>query len=135
MFFSWYVIIIAHEHLLHVSASKNFRLHFRAAWVRDGQGLIDMSFQSTVYASDEVYVRTAGGISICCKLAETIQLGNHSRMAVFSQLTLPFAHTSFPLSLLYTQTQESWQQDPFPFNPLNLTNITYNQYYYYCFKS
>lgn len=65
---------------------------------------------------------TVGGISTCVELAQPMQLGLRT-VAVFSLA-----------DLLNKQTQkESCQRDPLHFNPLNLTNLLYDQYYYCCF--
>ena len=111
--------------LLHVFSNKNCRLHSRPAWERererDGQRFIDMSFQSTVYPSEEMYLCTVGGISICCKISRNNTAWSPQYCTVFSLADL------FALFLSHTCTykKQSCQQDPSPFIsiPLNLTNM------------
>ena len=88
--------------LLHVFSNKNCRLHSRPAWERerererDGQRFIDMSFQSTVYPSEEMYLCTVGGISICCKISRNNTAWSPQYCTVFSLadlFALSFSHT------------------------------------------
>lgn len=86
--------------MLHVFSNKNCRLHFRPAWERErernGQRFIDMSFQSTVYPSEEMYLYTVGGISICCKISRNNTAWSPQCCTVFSLADLfafSFSHT------------------------------------------
>ena len=63
---------------------------------RNGQRFIDMSFQSTVYPSEEMYLCTVGGISICCKISRNNTARSPQYCTVFSLADLfafSFSHT------------------------------------------
>lgn len=92
---------------------------FKPAWERErergrdvGQRFIDMSFQSTVYPSEEMYLCTVGGISICCKISRNNTAWSPQYCTVFSLadlFALSFSHTHVHIK------RQSCQQDPSPF--------------------
>ena len=122
------VIIIVLEHFATCIQQQELQAAFQTSLrerererERDGQRFIDMSFQSTVYPSEEMYLCTVGGISICCKISRNNTAWSPQYCTVFSLADL------FALFLSHTCThkKQSCQQDPSPFIsiPLNLTNM------------